>query len=85
MLKLIKTSKIKTSTNLKDEDGMTIITSSDNKINRWKEYFAKSAKNDTVVDDKAYNKLIPPTIFLTPEVVEDLSRPIEKTELLRAN
>ena len=84
MLKLIKTSKIKTSTNLKDEDGITIITSSDNKINRWKKYFAKSAKNDTVVDDKAYNKLIPPTIFLAPEVVENLFRPISKTELLRA-
>ena len=84
MLKLIKTSKIKTSTNLKDEDGITIITSSNNKINRWKEYFAKSAKNDTVVDDKAYNELIPPTISLAPEVVENLSRPISKTELLRA-
>ena len=37
----------------------------------------------TVVDDKAYDKLIPPTISLAPEVVEDLSRPISKTELLR--
>ena len=82
-LKLIKTSKIKTSTNLKGEDGITIITSSDNKINRWKEYFAKSAKNDTVVDDKAYNELIPPTISLAPEVVKDLSRPISQTKLLR--
>ena len=73
-----------TSINLKGEDGITIITSSNKKINRCKKYLAKSAKNDTVVNDKAFNELIPATLSLDPEVVEDISKPIPQTELLRA-
>ena len=59
LLKLAKTSNIRSSANLKFKDGKLLICSSDEKINRWKEYFEDFAKTDTIVEAKLYDELIP--------------------------
>ena len=84
MLKLAKTSRLKTTTKLRSEDGTSLIISSDKKLLRWKTYFEKYAKTDAVVDNEAYNELIYPSTTLDAEAVEVMSRPISKAELLKA-
>ena len=61
-----------------------MIISSDKKLLRWKTYFEKYAKTDAVVDKEAYNELIHPLTTFDAEVVEVMSRPISKAELLKA-
>ena len=84
ILKLAKTSRLKTTTNLRSEDGTSLIISSDKKLLRWKTYFEKYAKTDAVVDNEAYNELIHPSTTLDAEAVKVMSRPISKAELLKA-
>ena len=52
LLKLAKTSNIRSSTNFKSKDGKLLICSSDEKINKWKEHFEDFAKTDTIVEAK---------------------------------
>ena len=80
MLKLAKTFRLKTTTNLRSEDGTSLIISSSKKLLRWKTYFEKYAKIDAVVDKEAYNELIHPSTTLDAEAVEVMSRPISKAE-----
>ena len=84
LLKLAKTSNIRSSANLKSKDGKLLICSSDKKINRWKEHFEDFAKTDTIVEAKLYDELIPGKIKLDDEDVQNLSKPLSKIELHKA-
>ena len=84
LLKLAKTSNIRSSANLKSKDGKLLICSSDEKINRWKEHFEDFAKTDTIVEAKLYDELIPGKIKLDDEDVQKLSKPSSKIELHKA-
>ena len=84
ILKLAKTSRLKTTKNLRSKDGTSLIISSDKKLFRWKTYFEKYAKTEAVVGNEAYNELIPPSTTLDAKTIEVMSRPISKTELLKA-
>ena len=84
LLKLTKTSNIRSSANLKSKDGKLLICSSDEKINRWKEHFKDYAKTDTIVEAKLYDELIPGKIKLGDEDVQKLSKLLSKIELHKA-
>ena len=84
LLKLAKTSNIRSSANLKSKDGKLLICSSEEKSNRWKENFEDFAKTDTIVEAKLYDELIPGKIKLDDEDVQKLSKPLSKIELHKA-